>query len=86
MACSTLPRVELPKAGPRAVPDIQLPDRPVPRPLTWEEFSKIPITAKGKIIKYIIDLKAQLDIADAAIKAYRDYIKSLVGETEGAAK
>ena len=75
-ACSA-PKQVLPQVGPRAVPGIFLPERPVFSPLTEDEFKAIPITAKGKILKNQTDWTAWADIADAAIQGYRGYIQSL---------
>jgi hypothetical protein len=76
LGCST-PKAILPQVGPRAVPGIFLADRPAFVPFTDEEFGKIPITAKGKILKNQTDWTAWADIADAAIQGYRGYIQSL---------
>lgn len=54
-----------------------LAERPVFSPLTEDEFNKIPITAKGKVLKNQTDWEAWADIADAAIQGYRNYIKDL---------
>jgi hypothetical protein len=48
--------------------------------LSQEEFDKIPITAKGKLLKNQTDWTAWADIADAAIQGYRNYIKDLFGD------
>ena len=73
----------LPQVGPRAVPELMLADRPAFTPFTEDEFSKIPITAKGKVLKNQTDWTAFGDIADAAVAGYRGYIKSLF-DAEGA--
>jgi hypothetical protein len=75
-ACSA-PKQVLPQVGPRAVPEIFLPERPAFSPLTEDEFKAIPITAKGKILKNQTDWVAWADIADAAIQGYRSYIQGL---------
>ena len=46
-------------------------------PFTREEFDKIPITAHGKILKFLADVQAYEDLADLAIKGYRDYLGTL---------
>jgi hypothetical protein len=79
VGCSS-PKQGLPQVGPRAVPGIFLPERPIFTPLSEEEFSKIPITAQGKVLKNQTDWIAWADIADAAVQGYRDYIKSLFNE------
>ena len=76
MACSS-PKAILPQVGPRAVPDIFLPDRPVFTPLTQEEFDKIPITAKGKILKSQTDWTGYADQADIVVQGYRSFIEDV---------
>ena len=65
--------------GPAAIPDIRLGDRPTLNPFTRDEFSKIPITAHGKILKFLADVQAYEDQADLAIQGYRDYLATLFG-------
>ena len=80
MGCFGPKKQTLPQVGPRAIPDIFLPDQPSPTPFTDEEFNQIPIQALGKILKNQTDWQAAWDIAQAAIQGYRDYIKSLFDE------
>lgn len=72
----------LPQVGPQATPGIFLPERPTFKPLTQEECDKIPITAKGKLLKFDTDWTAWADMADIAVQGYRDYIKSLFDESK----
>lgn len=78
--CSSPPKVGLPQIGTRAIPDIFLPEPPVFTPFTKAEFDAIPITLKGKILKYKTDVGAAWEIAGAAVQGYREYIKSLFNE------
>jgi hypothetical protein len=78
--CSTPAKVVLPQVGARAIPEIFLADRPIFTPLSQDEFDKIPITAKGKILKNQTDWIAWADVANAAIQGYRSYIASLFDE------
>ena len=71
--------------GPRAIPDLPLPERVEFTPFTLEEMQAIPLTAHGKIMKYIAGVNGNWDIAQAAVKGYRDYIGSLF-DTEAQAK
>ena len=65
--------------GPAAIPDIRLGERPALNPFSRNEFNKIPITAHGKILKYLADVQAYEDQADLAIQGYRDYLTTLFG-------
>lgn len=76
MACSP-PRATLPQVGRAGIPEINLPDRPAPPVFTEDEFKAMPITVKGKILKSHTSWVAWADIADAAVKGYRDYLKEL---------
>ena len=72
------PKAVLPPVGDLAVPEINIAaDPPRLQPFTESEFKAIPLTAHGKILKYIADVNANWDIAKAAVKAYRDYLKGL---------
>lgn len=75
-ACSSQ-KASLPQVGKAALPNIFLPDDPVFTPLTQEEYDKIPITAKGKILKFDSDVIAYCDIARTAVREYRSFISDL---------
>ena len=77
MGCLFQPKVVLPQVGPAAVPPIYLPDRPLFRPFTVEEFDKIPDGAHGKILTYLADVLSYEEQADIAIEGYRHYIGGL---------
>jgi len=59
------------------VPSILLPERPALNPLNEAEFDSMPITLKGKLLKFTTDVTAFCDVADAAIQGYRGFIQSL---------
>ena len=79
MACSA-PKAILPPVGSLAVPEINLAPRPTPPVFTDSEFSAMPLTAKGKIIKFKVAWDSYANIADMAIKQYRDYLQGLFGK------
>jgi hypothetical protein len=69
----------LPQLGERGVLKIKLREHPKLQPFTWAEMEKIPITAQGKILRYVIDVNAYAGIADSAIKAHEDYERNIFG-------
>ena len=67
--------------GEQAVPNLQLDDRPV-LDLTDTEITviyKASPTGTGKILKHQARWIGYADIADAAVKGYQDYLRSLFG-------
>ena len=72
------PRAILPPVGDLATPDIQISDQPPQlQPFTWSEMEAIPISAHGKILRYVADVRAQWDIAKAAVRNYREFLQNL---------
>lgn len=74
--CSA-PKAILPPVGNLAAPEIHLAPRPVPPVFTEQEFAAMPITAQGKILKFKLAWDSYANIADLAVKQYRDYLKGL---------
>lgn len=69
----------LPALGKEAVPDVNPEPRPAPPRFTENEYSTMPLTAKGKIAKNQVDQRAYADIMEAKIKILKNYIGDLLG-------
>ena len=74
-------KVQMPKLGKEAVPNLQLSDRPELEQFTQEEMKTIPRSAHGKILKNQAAWWGYADIAEAAVKGYRDYIERVFSES-----
>jgi hypothetical protein len=69
----------LPPLGEEAVLKTELMPRPRLEPFTEAEFKAIPITAKGKILRYVVNVTAYMDVADAAVEGHKNYERSIFG-------
>ena len=67
----------IPEMGEKAMPQIELPQRPELEMFSEEELAKIPLSAHGKILKNQSDWWAYADIAEAAVNGFKDYIKDI---------
>lgn len=80
IGCSPKVVYHIPPLGEKAVPKISLPQRPELDQFTEEELGKIPLTAHGKILNYLAESWAYADIAEAAVKELKDYIKDVFSD------
>lgn len=76
MGCSqnkvVLPVVEAP-----ALPDIKPPEKPEPPLFTEEEFRQMPLTAKGKILKFKVAVDGLHELTEAKLRIWRDWAESV---------
>lgn len=70
-------KVQIPKIGKEAVPNLQLSERPELEWFTQEELEAIPRSAHGKILKNQAAWWGYADIAEAVVKGYRNYIERI---------
>lgn len=72
----------MPPMGEKAVPDLQLDERP-PLTITDDEAKALqawnPVIT-GKIMKYVLAVEGYEDIADDVVRGYRDFILHIFTE------
>jgi hypothetical protein len=80
MGCCEKPLPQLPNLKEKAVPDIKPEARPTPPLFTEGEYKRMPLTAKGKIVKNQAEVKGYAEIMETKIKVLKDYIRDLFSQ------
>lgn len=70
----------LPQVGTRGIPNIQAPPTPEPPMFTEQEFDAMPLSAKGKILKYKVANDGYVDIVKTGFRLWREWAESLFGK------
>jgi hypothetical protein len=78
--CCEKPLPQLPNLKEKAVPDINPEGRPAAPLFTLGEYEKMPLTAKGKIVKNQAEVKGYAEIMETKIKVLKDYIRDLFSQ------
>jgi len=84
LGCAEKAKYQMPPMQERAVPDLQLDERPAltitdDEAAALQQFSPV-IT--GKIMKYVLAVEGYEDIADDVAKGYRDFILHIFSDAK----
>lgn len=88
LGCAEKVKYQVPPMAERAVPDLQLDERPF-LTITDEEAAALqqfsPVIT-GKIMKFVLAVEGYEDIADDVVKGYRGFILQVFSDEKGKKK